>query len=456
MDRQTQICSTKERSIHNFNPETIRQELEKVLRQGFVTRYGGGFLLTSYFQQLGIDKEIDKLDINKTNGIPPIKLCMAIMNHAIFGGKRLFRLENSSINDPGLAVLSGLAKLPTDTVAHDFLDSISAISSDKFWQSCSERFVKTGLIVGRRVILDKKFIPFWGKIEMRKDQHATRHINMKGIDLFITYDLDGRCCIYKQEDYPGNKPSEVGILMIDTTDKIVDRRLEWVVMDKLFCIGELLDYLNRTLKIEFITALKLYKKRIREMKEIPAKEFRSMADGRKITFIHTKYKNYSGKLRLVVIRFEEDGGKKYYGYLTNDEESPEELILQGYNQRQNIENFLDETSFLNLEKLPGIRLNEVSIMLSLKMIAFNILSSFRRDLGNKYRHLEIEGLYEKFLDNQAMVTTRGRVIKITFFRHKMHDVIAPLYMNLSEQLKGKNIDSKIPWLNNRILEFEFK
>jgi len=49
-------------------------------------------------------------------------------------------------------------------------------------------------------------------------------------------------------------------------------------------------------------------------------------------------------------------------------------------------------------------------------------------------------IYEKFLDNQATVITRGRVIKISFFRHKMHDVVVPLYMNLSEQLKRKNID----------------
>jgi len=447
---------TKTRSINNSTPEVIRQELEEVLRQGFVTRYGGGFLLIPYFQQLEIDKKIELLEINKTNGIPPIKICLAIMNHTAFNGKRLFHLENPSKNDPGLAVLSGLAKLPTDTVAHDSLNSIPIVYSDKFWEECSKKFVQTGLILGKRVILDKKFIPFWGKMEMRKDQHATRHINMKGIDLFLTYDLNARCCIYKQEDYPGNKPGEVGILMLDKTDKIVEGKLEWAVMDKLFCIGELLDYLNRRLKIEFVTALKLYKKRIKEMKEIPVEQFRKMADGRKITFIHTKYKDYNGKLRLVVIHFEEEGESKYYGYLTNDEQSSDELVLQGYNQRQNIENFLDETSFLNLEKLPGIRLNEVSMMLSLKMIVFNIFSSFRRDLGGRYRHMEIESIYEKFLDNQAMVTTRGRKIKVTFFRHKMHDVVAPLYMNLSQQLERKNIDPRIPWFNNRTLEFEFK
>lgn len=451
------MTNPKIRSTYNSTPERIREELEKVLRQGFVTRYGGGFLLTPYFQQLGIDKKVDKLEINKTNGIPPIKVCMAVMNHAIFGGKRLFRLECSSINDPGLAVLSGLAKLPTDTVAHDFLDSVSTISSDRFWQNCSESFVKTGLIVGKRAILDKKFIPFWGKIMMRKDQHATRHINMKGIDLFITYDLDARCCIYKEEDYPGNKPGKVGMMMLGKTDKITKGKLEWAVMDKLFCVGELLDYLNTILKIKFVTALKLFKKRVREMKEIPVEKFRKMADRRKITFIHTTRNGYKGKLRLVVIHFiDEDDKEKYYGYLTNDEESPDEMILERYNQRQNIENFLDETNFLNLEKLPGSRLNEISIMLSLKMVAFNILSSFRRDLGDKYRHLEIEGIYEKFLDNQAMVTTRGRVVKVTFFRHKMNDVVAPLYVNLSEQLKRKDIAPRIPWLNDRILEFEFK
>ncbi len=75
------------------------------------------------------------------------------------------------------------------------------------------------------------------------------------------------------------------------------------------------------MRIKYVTLLKLFQNRIEDMKSIPAEQFREMADGRKITFIYTSLRNYQGEAKLIVIWFQEDGEDKYYGYLTNDEES---------------------------------------------------------------------------------------------------------------------------------------
>lgn len=442
----------KEKSS-NGNAEEIRRALEKTLRTGFITRYGGGFLLIPYLHQMRIDEEVDKFGVEKIQGIPPLKLSLAIINHTLFRGKRLFHLQNYSKNDVGMAVLSGLAQLPEDSVGHDFLNTISMSDSDKFWKGCAQKFVETGLIIGKRVILDKKFIAFWGKEKMRKDQHGTRHQQMKGVGLYVTYDLDGKSCVYKMEEYPGGSRTDAGMSMIKETHKILGGKLERMIFDKFFSIGNLLDYLNRTIGIKFVTVIILRKKRIKEMADIPVEQFRRMADGREITFVQTKYKDYEGPIRLVVIHFQEEGEDKYYGYLTNDEEKGEEELLYEYNSRQNIENFIDELNFLNIERLPGMDLNKVSAMSSLKMVAFNILSSLRRDLKS---NMEVEGIYSKVLDNVARVSVKGNRIIAKFYRHKMGDKIVPLFMNLTEKLEKKNIDPRIPWLNNRTLEFEFK
>jgi len=100
------------------------------------------------------------------------------------------------------------------------------------------------------------------------------------------------------------------------------------------------------MSIKNVTLLKLFQNRIEEMKSIPAEQFREMADGRKITFIHTSLRNYTGEAKLIVIWFQEDGEDKYYGYLTNDEESPEEETMTIYAKRWRIENFLKEAIFL--------------------------------------------------------------------------------------------------------------
>jgi len=90
------------------------------------------------------------------------------------------------------------------------------------------------------------------------------------------------------------------------------------------------------MELKYVTLLKRYQNRIEEMKSIPAGQFREMADGRQIAFIHTLLRNYQGEAKLIVVWFQEDGEDKYYGYLTNDEETPEEETVAIYGKRWGI------------------------------------------------------------------------------------------------------------------------
>lgn len=440
--------------VNNGNSKDIKRELDEILKCGFYTKFGGGFLLIPYLLQIGIKEKVKTLNIEKVDGIPTYKAVLGIINTSIFGVKRLSKLKN--INDIGLAVLSGFRKLPSDSFYHNFLESIKLKDSENFNKCVAKEFVKNGLIKGNFVNFDSKFIAFWGKRRIPEGKHPTRKTTMRGIDIFITQDQNTRCPIILHAEYPRKKPEVVGKVMMNLTCEILGDNLECAIFDKWFSVGALLNYINKEIKIKFITVLRLRKNRIKEMKQIPVDKFKLMDDGRKITFIYTNVKDYEGKVRLVVIHFEEDGEKKYYGYLTNDIKEIPEMILKRYNRRQKIENFFDEANFLNIEKLPGINLNEIQAMLAFKMLAYNIVASFKRDLGKEFKSMEIETIYDMFLNNEAMVKARGRKVYITFFRHKMENVIEPLFMNLTEQLKNKGVNPQVPWLNNRTLEFSFK
>jgi hypothetical protein len=436
------------------NNYCIKKDLEEILRCGFWTRYGGTFLLIPYLLQIEIEKRVEKLGLRKTDGIPVLSAVLGIINYSIFGGKRISRIGN--IQDLGLAVASGLPKLPSFSFYHQFLDSIKLKDSEVFLEDIAKEFVNTGLIKGNWINFDSKFIGVWGKRRIPKGKHPTRNISMKGIDTYVVQDQDTGCPIIIRCEYLRKSPDMIGRIMLSKVSDILGNRLEGAVFDRWFSCGSLLNFIDKEIKIKFVTVLRLQNNRIEEMKKIPKEEFKEMLDKREITFIHTNVRNYEGNVRLVVVHFEENGEDKYYGYLTNDEETPCELILKRYNRRQKIENFFDEANFLNIEKLPGINLNEIQAMLMLKMLSFNIISSFKRDLGKGYSHIECETIYEKFLNSEAMVKVKGRTCKVTFFRYKMEDVVAPLYKNLADKLKSKNINPKVPWLNNRVLEFEFK
>ncbi len=92
-------------------------------------------------------------------------------------------------------------------------------------------------------------------------------------------------------------------------------------------------------------------------------------------------------------------GQNAIGLLTNDEESPEESTVTIYGKRWGIENFL--IIFLNIDKLPGTELNKIAAKLAIKLVGYCTVSCLRRDICGDYAKMEIEGIFEKFLNIQA-------------------------------------------------------
>ena len=441
-----------ERSKCNRNPDEIKGELDKALKDGFHTFCGGSFLLIPYLLHLGIMEKINALRVEKQSGIPVEKAVLALLHLGIVGKKRISRAEN--VTDQGLAVFAGLGKMPDPSFFHDFLDKVKTLDAEQFNIQCSKRLREIGLFKGKIVNLDRHFMGYFGKKRIGKEKHPTRNISMKGVNASFTHDQETGDPIFVRADYPGLRPEDVAIPMLNTTKDIIGDEMETVVFDKWFSVGSLLDYIDKEMGIKYVTLLKLFQNRVEEMKSIPVEQFREMADGRKITFIHTSLRNYQGEAKLIVIWFKEDGEEKYYGYLTNDEESPEESTVTIYGKRWGIENFLKEVIFLNVDKLPGTELNKIAAMLAIKLVGYCTVSCLRRDIGGDYAKMEIEGIFEKFLNIEAFVRSKGEKIHVTYYRYPPE--LVPLFKDLNEKLKSKGINPKVPWLNNKILEFHFK
>lgn len=452
MERSSIDCAKKKRKSFNRTPETIQLELDHVLKTGFQTAYGGSFLLIPYLLHLDILEKIRALNVDKQSGIPVEKAVLPLILLGIIGKKRINRVKK--VTDPGLAVWAGLGKLPDSSFFHGFLDTVKTLNAERFTIVCSKRFKEMGLYKGRIINLDRHFIGYYGKKKIAKDHHPTRNIIMKGINASFTHDQESGDPIFVRADYPGLKPSDVAIPMLTTTMDIAGDDMETVVFDKWFSVGSLLDYIDKELKIKYVTLLKLFQNRIKEMRSIPADQFREMADGRKITFVHTNLRNYQGEVRLVVVWFQENGEDKYHGYLTNDEVSSDEDLVVMYSKRWGIENLFKELDFLNIDKLPSVELNEVTTMLALKLIGYCLVSCFRRDLGGALSRTEIEGIFEEFLNIQAFVRSKGETIHVTYYRYP--PALPSLFEDLNEKLKSEGIDPKVPWLNNKILQFNFR
>ena len=94
--------------------------------------------------------------------------------------------------------------------------------------------------------------------------------------------------------------------------------------------------------------------------------------------------------------------------------------------------------------------------LGINLIAYNLISAFRANLGGEYVPRNAETIYEKFFNEQALIKLRDDEIKVTIYGHKYRELLEPLYSDLNSKLKKKGIEPKVSWLNNHTLKFEFK
>ena len=111
---------------------------------------------------------------------------------------------------------------------------------------------------------------------------------------------------------------------------------------------------------------------------------------------------------------------------------------------------------MGINHLPSLNLNAIQTMLSLRLLAFNVLDNFRHDLGPEYSNKTPDLIYREFIDGvQGRVQLNCDKIIVHIYGFKHEHATAAIFSNLESKLKKANVDSRIPWLGNRCLEFKF-
>lgn len=441
--------------VPNRDLETLTDELDRLLGRGFHTRYAAGFFLVPYLAHLGFLSCAQVLP-DRGQGIPAERLSLALIFAALFQKKRFYRAELDKQSDPGLAVLCGLPRFPTDSTLHSYLDTTPTQTWQAFWQRLSEGFSRIGLHTGRAMSLDGKHFPYRGRKKLPKGKHGTRKLALPGLNLLACVDQDVRSVINFACAYPGLGPVPSAQLVLPgaVASATVDKPC--AVFDRWFSVGELLDWLDKELGIHFVTLLRRHQNRIEEMQAIPYAAFRRSLTGQPITSLHTQLRNFEGPVRLVVVIDEEDGQEVRYGYLTNEADLLEDVVAARYRARWGIEQFFTEAPSLGADQLPGWGLHQATGHFAHKFLAYNLVRAFLQDVGQAYDRMQFDTAVDTLFQQEALVESTARKLTITFFRTRRQEELAPLFEGLEEDLLRNDVDPYIPWLGGRRLAFRFR
>ena len=442
--------SSRERSTALVDPQTLQGRLQRRLHCGIQTNYAGIFLMIPYLQDMCLEDNIKLLNLPE-GGIPALKNFLYLSILEMLGGSLSFKGKDLA---PALA--AGLPHHPSASCLHRFLGKPMLQDVDAFMKAVGRRQVETGQIQGDYLACDTSLALYSGQIDIQKDKVSQEKYPHKAVRIYVVVDQGFRNPLYIQAAYPGKGPVSVGTQMVDASLEILGDRKTTFIFDKWFSVGDLLEYIKGQGQ-KFITLLKRHANRIEEMESIPLDQFHQYAEYERITHIPVCLRNYSSEARLVVVELTVEEERLLFGYLTNDETTPDTKIAELYSGRWDSEFWIEEMSYMNLKRLPSSQLNKISFGLAAKLVAYNAMSAFRANLGEDYIQHNVETIYNMFFQEQALIKLNNHEeLEVTIYGHQHGEVLHSMYNNLNSKLREQGIDPGVSWLGGYPLKFVFK
>ena len=157
-------------------------------------------------------------------------------------------------------------------------------------------------------------------------------------------------------------------------------------------------------------------------------------------------RDYEGEIRQVVLR---GNGREEPAFLiSNDFDSPVELLVSDYARRWRVENVISEAvKFFHLNALSSPILVKVHFDMLLTMMADTLYSMLAQKLRG-FEQCDALKIYRNFVRGKATVVIQDGTIRVIFPR-KAHN---PILRNVP----WHRLPSSISWLDGANLQLEFK
>lgn len=429
----------------------IVHDVTALLKRGLTSTSVGGFFFIPYLLQLGAFDLIMSMGKPKPEGIPNENIAIGIVFESLFGYTKGIR-SIDSVSRADFGLLEGLPFLPSPSTQYRYLQGISCKSALDFQVAMGRKLVDLDqVIAGFPVNIDGHSVSTYSRKEMKQSYITKEGRYGKAIRCFYTQDQNSKKPLIAMAAYSGTTVAQTTNKLAEMTRDILNREFVLVADKEWFC-GQLIQELHERYGISILVPVRRSENRTTEFDSIPLEKYHKSELGN-IAAVYTSMKDFDGPLKMF-LKKQPDG--KYFALITPEQEMVTSTAMPTYTKRWRIENYFKENDFLGINHLPSLNLNAIQAMLSLRLLAFNVLDNFRHDLGAEYSHKTPDLIYREFVDGvQGRVQLIGDRIIVNVYGFKHEHAVASIMTNLDAKLKKANVDPRIPWLGNRRLEFKF-
>jgi transposase len=425
--------------------------LEKLQWQRLESTGAGIFMFAPFIAQLGLHEVVQTAGLPGTKVIGAIHYFLSFLALKLLGSERYAHVGEHAF-DPALGLFAGLNVLPKCTALSTYSYSLDEIHLTRLQQAFVQRCSRMGLYDGTVINLDFHTIPHYGDASVLEEHWAgARGKVMKGALTLFAQDAETKLLLYTAADIQREEADDQVLSFLSFWKRVRRGVKPTLIFDSKFTTYQNLSKLNQQ-RIKFITLRRRGQKLIEGVKKIN--------EWKRITIPHEKRKypnplvhessislhGYDGMIRQIIVRG--NGHEKPAFIITNDQETPVELIVGNYSRRWRVENGIAEAvKFFHLNALSSPILIKVHFDIVMTMIADTLYCRLAQNLRG-FEACDAPKLYRDFVKGKGEVEVKEGSISVTYPRRAHNPVL--------RAIPWQRLPQKIPWLDDTSISFEFR
>jgi transposase len=412
----------------------------------------GVFLFAPFIAQLRLDEVVRAANLPESKSIPALSYFLSFLALKLLGTERYAHVGEHAF-DPGLGLFAGLNSLPKCTALSTYSYSLDSAHLVRLQEAFIRQVLRLGLCDGSIVNLDFHTIPHFGDESVLETHWAgARGKRMKGALTLLAQDAQSKLILYSAADIQRDEADDQVLSFLSFWRSIPRERemQSTFIFDSKLTTYENLAELNHQ-GIKFITLRRRGHKLVEEVERLEPWS--------RITIPHEKRKypqpmahesrvelrGYDGELRQIVLRG--NGREKPMFLITNDFETPAELIVGNYARRWRVENGIAEAvKFFHLNALSSPILIKIHFDVVMTMIADTLYSRLAQQLRG-FEDCDAPKIYRHFVRGKGNVEVRGKDLYVHFVKRAHNPVL--------RAVSWQNLPQELPWLDGAKLILKF-
>jgi transposase len=392
----------------------------------FSSSGAGAFLFIPFLAQLRFDQIVKSARLPGSKVIPAMNYLLSFLALKLLGTERYAHSGDHGF-DCGLGLFAGLNVLPKCTAMSTYSYALDHEHLSRLQRAFVRQGNRLGLYQRDIVNLDFHTAPHNGDLSvLEKHWAGARGRAMKGALCLFAQDADSKLMLYSASD----------ILRDEMNDQVFEFLSFWkgiqrgvrptLVFDSRFTTYDRLGELDRR-NVRFITLRRRGAKLVSQLEKI--------TEWKRIHISHAKRKypnvqvndsmislrGYEGEIRQIIVR---GNGREQPSFLiTNDLESPTELIVGNYARRWRVENGIAEAvKFFHLNSLSSPILVKIQFDIIMTMIADTLYSMLAKKLRG-FEECNAQTIYRHFVRGKGVVECDGKRITVIYPKRAHNPVL---------------------------------